>query len=56
METASEAFSSTSVTDLTNVLLEEWSNIPIDTLLNLVDSLPRKVGAVIAANSGPTQY
>ena len=52
----------TSVPDLTNVFLEEWSNIPIDTLqnldtlLNLVDSLPRGVEAVIAAKGGPTQY
>ena len=47
---------STSVSDLTNALLEEWSNIPIDTLLNLVDSLLRRVEAVIAAKGGPTQY
>ena len=40
-----------SVPDLTNALLEEWSNIPIDTLLNLVDSLPRRVETVIAANT-----
>ena len=46
----------TSEPDLTNALLEEWSNIPIDTLLNLVDSLPRRVEAVIAAKGGPTQY
>ena len=39
----------TSVPELTNALLEEWSNIPIDTLLNLVDSLPRRVEAVLAA-------
>lgn len=30
--------------DLTNVVLEEWSSIPINTLLNLVESHPRKVG------------
>ncbi|MCJ8729091.1 hypothetical protein PDJAM_G00011980 [Pangasius djambal] len=36
----------TSVCDLTNALLEEWSKIPINTLLNLVDSLPRRVEAV----------
>ena len=42
--------------DLTNALLEEWSNIHLDTLLNLVDSLPRGVGAVIAAKGGPTQH
>ena len=29
--------------DLTDAFLEEWSNIPIDTLLNLVDSLPKRV-------------
>uniref|UniRef100_A0A667WWW4 Tc1-like transposase DDE domain-containing protein n=1 Tax=Myripristis murdjan TaxID=586833 RepID=A0A667WWW4_9TELE len=46
----------TSVCDLTNALLEEWSKIPINTLLNLVDSLPRRVEAVIAAKGGPTSY
>ena len=51
-----QAFLSTSVPDLINALLEEWSNIPTDTLLNLVDSLPRRVEAVIAAKGGPTQY
>lgn len=37
-------------------LLEEWSKIPINTLLILVDSLPRRVEAVIAAKGGPTSY
>ncbi|KAL0151286.1 hypothetical protein M9458_053477, partial [Cirrhinus mrigala] len=46
----------TSVCDLTNALLKEWSKIPIKTLLNLVDSLPRRVEAVIAAKGGPTSY
>ena len=36
-ETASQAFCPTSVSDFTNVLLEEWSKIPINTLLNLVE-------------------
>ena len=44
----------TSVSDLTNVFLEEWAKIPINTLLNLVESLPRRVEAVIAAKGGPT--
>ncbi|KAK3518759.1 hypothetical protein QTP70_011551 [Hemibagrus guttatus] len=39
----------TSVPDLTNALLE-------DTLLNLVESLPRRVEAVIAAKGGTTPY
>ena len=46
----------TSVCDLTNALLEEWSKILIKTLLNLVESLPRRVEAVIAAKGGPTSY
>ena len=37
----------TSVCDLTNAPLEEWSKIPINTLLNLVESLPKRVVAVI---------
>uniref|UniRef100_A0AAR2L0Y8 Tc1-like transposase DDE domain-containing protein n=1 Tax=Pygocentrus nattereri TaxID=42514 RepID=A0AAR2L0Y8_PYGNA len=46
----------TSVSDLTNELLEERSKIPINTLLTLVESLPRRVEAVIAAKGGPTSY
>ena len=46
----------TSVCDLINALLEEWSQIPINTLLNLVESLHRRVEAVIAAKGGPTPY
>ncbi|KAL7857365.1 hypothetical protein SRHO_G00162640 [Serrasalmus rhombeus] len=46
----------TSLSDLTNALLEERSKIPINTLLNLVERLPRKVEAVIAAKGGPTSY
>jgi len=40
------------VPNLTNVLQEEWSTIPINTLLNLVESLLR----VEAAKGGPTPY
>lgn len=29
--------------DFTNTLLEEWSKVPINTLLNLVESLPREL-------------
>ncbi len=39
----------TSVCDLTNALLEEWSKTPINTLQNLVESLPRRVEAVTPA-------
>ena len=43
----------TSVSDLTNALLEEWSKIPINTLLNLQKRLPRRF---LAAKGGPTSY
>ena len=46
----------TLVCDLTNALLEEWSKISINTLLNLVESLPRRVKVVITAKGGPTSY
>jgi len=46
----------TSVSDLTDALLEDWSKIPINALLNLAESLPRRVEAVIAAKGDPTSY
>ncbi|XP_058230181.1 protein kish-B isoform X1 [Hemibagrus wyckioides] len=46
----------TSMPDLTNALLEERSKIPINILLDLVESLPRRVEAVTAAKSGSTPY
>ncbi|KAI4898858.1 hypothetical protein NFI96_004520 [Prochilodus magdalenae] len=44
----------TSVSDLTSAILEEWSKIPVTTFLTLVESLPGRVEAVIAAEGGPT--
>ena len=32
--------------------MQEWSKIPINTLLNLVDRLPRRVEAVLGAKGG----
>ena len=46
----------TSVSDHNNGLLEEWLQIPMNTFLNLVEDLPRKLEAVIAAKGGPTSY
>ena len=43
----------TSVCDLTNAPMEEWSKIPMNTLLNFVD---RRDEAVLAAKGGPTSY
>ncbi len=33
-----------------------WREIPIHTIENLVDSMPRRIQAVIEANGGPTKY
>ena len=46
----------TSVSDLTNELLEEWSKIAQNTVLNLVESFTRRVEAVIAAKGGLASY
>ena len=48
--------SPTSVSDLTSALLEEWSEIPINTFLTFVESLSRRVEAVLAAKGGPSSY
>ena len=48
--------SPTSVCDLTNALMEEWSKIPINTLLNIMESLPRRAEAVRAAKGRPILY
>ena len=39
----------TSVPDLTNALVAEWKQIPAAMFQHLVESLPRRVEAVIAA-------
>ncbi|KAI4895592.1 hypothetical protein NFI96_013123 [Prochilodus magdalenae] len=46
----------TSASDLTDMCLEEWSEIPITTFLTLVESLPRRVGAVLAVKGGASYY
>lgn len=44
------------MSDLTYVLMEAWSKNPINTLLNLQESLPRGGKAVIAAKAGLKSY
>ena len=46
----------TSVRNLTNALLAEWKQGPTAMFQHLVESLPRRVEAVIAAKGGPTPY
>lgn len=35
---------------------KKWSNTPKDTLLNLVERLPRRVGVITAAKGGPASW
>lgn len=42
-----------STSDLTNTLTDEWSKIPINTLLNNMEPLYRRVEAGIVAKNGP---
>ena len=34
----------------------EWNAVPLERLRTLVDSMPLRVRAVIAANGGPTRF
>ncbi|KAJ8881425.1 hypothetical protein PR048_017906 [Dryococelus australis] len=44
-----------SIAQLMEWLQEEWRRIPVDVLQILVESMPDRVAAVIAARSGPTR-
>jgi transposase len=46
----------TSVPDLTNGLVAEWMQVLTAIVQHLVESLPRRVEAVVAAKGGPTPY
>ena len=46
----------TSVPDLTNALVAEWKQIPAAMFQHQVESLPRRVEAIVAAKWGPTPY
>ena len=42
--------------DLFAALEEEWYQIDIETLANLVDSMPRRIDAVKKSKGYPTNY
>ena len=46
----------TLVPNLTNALVSEWKQVPAAMFQHLVESLPRRVEAVIAAKGIPTPY
>ena len=44
------------IPDLRVALLEEWDNIPQRAIANCIQSLPRRMAAVIGARGGNTHY
>jgi transposase InsO family protein len=45
-----------SVKQLEDVLQEEWYNIPLETVQNLYESIPRRTAAVLHAKEGPIPH
>jgi hypothetical protein len=45
-----------SLKQLQDVLLEEWYSIPLETVQNLYESIPRRIQAVLQANGDPALY
>jgi hypothetical protein len=43
----------TSLKQLEDVHQKEWCKIPIDTVQNLYESIPRRTAAVLKAKGGP---
>jgi len=37
-------------------LIEEWDNIPLETIQKLYDSIPRRIEVILKANGGPISY
>ena len=46
----------TGVHDLWDCLVEEWERIPVEVCRKLIESMPRRIEAVIKAKGGNTKY
>jgi hypothetical protein len=46
----------TSLKQLENVLQEKWYKIPLETVQNLYESIPRRSAPVLKAKYGPAPY
>jgi hypothetical protein len=46
----------TSLKELEDVLQEKWYKIPLETVQNLYEPIPRRFAAVLKAKDGPTPY
>ena len=44
------------IINLWEILQEEWSKLDENMYKNLVDSMPRRINAVIANKGNPTKY
>jgi len=44
------------LTELDDIVLQAWQDIPPELCRQLVDSMPNRVSACIAAHGGPTKY
>lgn len=42
--------------ELWEAVKEAWGAIPLDNLISLIDSMPRRIQSVIRAKGGPTEY
>ena len=42
--------------ELRDILAQEWDNLPQDVIQNLIQSMPRRLQAVITARGGNTRY
>ncbi len=44
------------IQELWDTVQEEWENIGLDTCMNLIESMPRRIASVIEAKGGHTRY
>jgi hypothetical protein len=42
--------------ELIQVVMEEWEKLDMEIVNSLIDSMPRRMKAVIEARGGPTKY
>ena len=42
--------------ELRNVVVQEWENLPQGVIQNLIQSMPRRLQAVVTARGGNTRY
>jgi hypothetical protein len=44
------------LTELETALQEEWGKISMNQIISLIESMPRRIEAVITSNGWPTKY